>query len=103
MCINTCISFAWNTATYNITYSYYFGSFFPSKFYSSEGIGCFTALAYCYYKIALFYNMISITKCRAAAAPALLLPRRSQAQDTIPEIAKDPFEGAESLKQYRIP
>src|SRR5260370_27107455 len=39
----------------------------------------------------------------AAAAPALLLPRRSQAQDTIPEIAKGPFDGAESLKQYRIP
>src|SRR5450432_570607 len=39
----------------------------------------------------------------AAAAPALLLPRRSQAQDTIPEIAKGPFDGAESLKKYRIP
>jgi alpha-L-fucosidase len=39
----------------------------------------------------------------AVAAPALLLPRRSQAQDTIPEIAKGPFNGAESLKQYRIP
>jgi alpha-L-fucosidase len=38
-----------------------------------------------------------------AAAPALLLPRRSQAQDTIPEIAKGPFNGAESLRQYRIP
>src|SRR5260370_38644816 len=39
----------------------------------------------------------------AAAAPALLLPRRSQAQDTIPEIAKGPFDGAESLKKYPIP
>src|ERR1700676_2180075 len=39
----------------------------------------------------------------AAVAPALLLPRRSLAQDTIPEIAKGPFNGAESLKQYRIP
>jgi alpha-L-fucosidase len=39
----------------------------------------------------------------AAAAPALLLPRRSQAQDTIPEIAKGPYNGAESLKQFRIP
>ncbi len=39
----------------------------------------------------------------AAAAPALLLPRRSQAQDSIPEIAKGPYNGAESLKQYRIP
>jgi len=39
----------------------------------------------------------------AAAWPALLLPRRSQAQDNIPEIAKGPFNGAESLKQYRIP
>ena len=39
----------------------------------------------------------------AAAAPALLLPRRSLAQDTIPEIAKGPYNGAESLKQYKIP
>jgi alpha-L-fucosidase len=39
----------------------------------------------------------------AAAAPALLLPRRSQAQDNIPEIAKGAFNGAESLRQYRIP
>jgi alpha-L-fucosidase len=38
-----------------------------------------------------------------AAAPALLLPRRSQAQDGIPEIAKGPYDGAESLKKYRIP
>src|SRR4051794_24341535 len=36
-------------------------------------------------------------------APALLLARRSQAQDTIPEIAKGTYNGAESLKQYRIP
>ena len=39
--------------------------------------------------------------CRCS--PALLLPRRSQAQDAIPEIAKGPYNGAESLKQFRIP
>ena len=39
----------------------------------------------------------------AAAAPALFLPRRSHAQDTMPEIAKGPYNGVESLKQYRIP
>src|SRR5471030_2254819 len=39
-----------------------------------------------------------------AAAPALILPRKSAAQDAIPEIAKGPFSGtAESLKDYRIP
>jgi alpha-L-fucosidase len=38
-----------------------------------------------------------------ALAPALLPPRRSQAQDAIPEIAKGPYSGAESLKQFRIP
>ena len=38
-----------------------------------------------------------------AAAPALLLPRRSHAQESIPEIAKGPFDGVESLKKYRIP
>jgi alpha-L-fucosidase len=39
-----------------------------------------------------------------AAAPSLILPRKSAAQDTIPEIAKGPFSGtAESLKDYRIP
>jgi alpha-L-fucosidase len=38
-----------------------------------------------------------------ALAPALLLPRRSQAQDAIPEIAKGPYSGVESLKQFRIP
>ena len=38
-----------------------------------------------------------------ACAPALLLPRRSRAQDAIPDIAKGPYNGAESLKQYRIP
>ena len=38
-----------------------------------------------------------------ALAPALLLPRRLRAQDAIPEIAKGPYNGAESLKQFRIP
>ena len=39
-----------------------------------------------------------------AAAPALLLTRKTAAQDALPEIAKGPFDGsAESLKQYRIP
>jgi alpha-L-fucosidase len=39
-----------------------------------------------------------------AGAPALLLSRKSAAQDAMPEIAKGPFDGsAESLKQYRIP
>jgi alpha-L-fucosidase len=39
-----------------------------------------------------------------AGAPALLLSRKSAAQDSMPEIAKGPFDGsAESLKQYRIP
>ena len=38
-----------------------------------------------------------------ASAPALILPRKSAAQDAIPEIAKGPFSGsAESLKEYRI-
>src|SRR3984957_2926032 len=39
-----------------------------------------------------------------AAAPALLLPRKSAAQDALPAIEKGPFDGsAESLRQYRIP
>ena len=38
-----------------------------------------------------------------AAAPAILVSRKSSAQD-LPEIAKGPFDGtAESLRQYRIP
>jgi len=38
------------------------------------------------------------------AAPALILPRKSVGQDSIPEIAKGPFDGtAESLKAYQIP
>src|ERR1041385_4672153 len=38
------------------------------------------------------------------AAPALILPRKSQAQDSLPEIAKGPFNGtAESLRSYEIP
>ena len=37
-------------------------------------------------------------------APALILPRRSAAQEAIPEIEKGPFNGtAESLREYRIP
>src|SRR5471032_2669628 len=51
---------------------------------------------------------MAITRRRAlgvlAAAPSLILPRKSAAQDTIPEIAKGPFNGtAESLKEYRVP
>lgn len=38
-----------------------------------------------------------------AGAPALLLARRSLAQESIPEIAKGPYSGADSLRQYRIP
>jgi alpha-L-fucosidase len=39
-----------------------------------------------------------------AAAPALILPRKSAAQSAIPEIASGPFNGtAESLKDYRVP
>ena len=39
-----------------------------------------------------------------AAAPALLLPRKSAAQDDLPAIEKGPFDGsAESLHAYRIP
>ncbi|HEX3880926.1 MAG TPA: alpha-L-fucosidase, partial [Bryobacteraceae bacterium] len=39
-----------------------------------------------------------------AAAPALLLPRKSAAQDDLPPIAKGPFDGtAESLHSYAIP
>jgi alpha-L-fucosidase len=38
------------------------------------------------------------------AAPALILPRKSAAQDALPEIAKGPFDGtAASLGAYRIP
>ena len=38
------------------------------------------------------------------AAPALVLPRKSAAQDAIPEIEKGPFNGtAEGLREYRIP
>jgi len=38
------------------------------------------------------------------AAPALILGRKSAAQDSLPEIAKGPFDGsAESLKAYEIP
>jgi alpha-L-fucosidase len=39
-----------------------------------------------------------------AAAPALLLPRKSAAQDQLPAIEKGPFDGsAQSLRAYRIP
>ena len=39
-----------------------------------------------------------------AAAPALLLPRKSAAQDDLPAIAKGPFDGsAEALRAYAIP
>jgi alpha-L-fucosidase len=38
------------------------------------------------------------------ASPALILPRKSSAQDTLPDIANGPFPGsAESLKSYVIP
>jgi alpha-L-fucosidase len=38
------------------------------------------------------------------AAPALILGRKSSAQDSLPEIAKGPFDGtAESLRAYQIP
>src|ERR1022692_2185113 len=38
------------------------------------------------------------------AAPALILARKSAAQDSLPEIAQGPFDGsAESLKAYQIP
>jgi len=38
------------------------------------------------------------------AAPALILPRKSAAQEAIPEIEKGPFNGtAESLRDFRIP
>src|ERR1051325_3948919 len=37
-----------------------------------------------------------------ALGPALLLPRGSRAQDGIPEIAKGPYNGAESMKPFRI-
>ena len=36
-------------------------------------------------------------------APALILPRKSPAQDRLPEIERGPFNGSESLKAYRIP
>src|SRR6266567_3317745 len=37
-------------------------------------------------------------------APALLLPRKSAGQESIPEIAKGHFDGSpESLRDYRIP
>ncbi|MGA2721204.1 MAG: alpha-L-fucosidase [Bryobacteraceae bacterium] len=39
-----------------------------------------------------------------AGAPALLLPRKSLAQDVIPEIEKGPFDGTrEALKAYQVP
>jgi alpha-L-fucosidase len=39
-----------------------------------------------------------------ASAPALILPRRSAAQEAIPTIEKGPFDSsAESLRAYRIP
>jgi alpha-L-fucosidase len=39
-----------------------------------------------------------------AAAPALLLPRKSQAQDNLPSIARGPFNGtSESLKEWTVP
>jgi alpha-L-fucosidase len=39
-----------------------------------------------------------------AIAPALLLPRKSSAQDNLPPIEKGPFDGtAESLRAYAIP
>ncbi len=39
-----------------------------------------------------------------AAAPSLLLPRKSAAQDSLPPIAKGPYDGtAEGLKKYKIP
>src|SRR5262249_51819827 len=48
-----------------------------------------------------------VTRRRAlsalAAAPSLILPRKSAAQEQIPEIAKGPYDGSlESLRQYRI-
>jgi len=40
----------------------------------------------------------------AAGAAALLLPRKTSAQDTLPAIAKGPFAGsAEALKSYEVP
>src|SRR5947209_15387678 len=39
-----------------------------------------------------------------AGAPALILPRKTFAQDTLPDIEKGPFAGtADSLKPYTIP
>ena len=39
-----------------------------------------------------------------AAAPSVLLPRKSAAQDSLPSIAKGPYDGtAEGLKKYKIP
>ena len=39
-----------------------------------------------------------------AGAPALLLPRKSFAQDFVPEIEKGPFNGTrEALKAYQVP
>jgi len=39
-----------------------------------------------------------------ASAPALILDRKSGAQDALPEIAKGPFDGsAEALKSYQVP
>ncbi len=39
-----------------------------------------------------------------AAAPSVLLPRKSAAQDSLPPIAKGPYDGtAEGLKKYKIP
>src|SRR5215472_18764174 len=51
-----------------------------------------------------YTGRMSISRRRVLAlAPALLLPSRSRAQDAIPEIAKGPYNGAESLRQFRIP
>jgi alpha-L-fucosidase len=39
-----------------------------------------------------------------AGAPALVLPRKTLAQDTLPDIEKGPFAGsAEALKSYQVP
>jgi alpha-L-fucosidase len=48
--------------------------------------------------------MLLTRRAILAAAPALLLPRKSAAQDELPPIKKGPFDGtAESLHAYRIP
>src|SRR6202043_845553 len=53
-------------------------------------------------------NMLAMNRRGAiavmTAAPAVILPRKTIAQDMLPDIAKGPFSGtAESLKSYVIP